>query len=43
MWENCLTAAIAEAEDEMNQASQIEQLSWEAVWEKDYSLAAQQK
>ena len=43
MWENCLIAAIAAAEDEMNQDSQIEQLSWEAVWEKDYSLAAQQK
>jgi hypothetical protein len=43
MWDTCLTAAIVEAEDEMNQDSQIEQLSWEAVWEKDYSLAAQKK
>jgi gas vesicle protein len=39
MWDTCLIAAIVAAEDEMNQDSQIKQLSWEAVWKKDYSLA----
>ncbi len=43
MWDTCLAAAIVEAEDEMNQDTQINQLSWEAVWEKDYSLAVQPK
>jgi hypothetical protein len=43
MWDACLAAAIVEAEDEMNQDTQITQLSWEAVWEKNYSLAEQTK
>jgi hypothetical protein len=43
MWDACLAAAIVEAEDEMNQDTQINQLSWEVVWKKDYSLAKQPK
>jgi hypothetical protein len=38
LWEICIATALIEAEAEMNQDSAIERLTWEQVFQRDYSL-----
>lgn len=38
VWEDCLSLAIVEAEDEMRQETKIEELSWQDVFEQRYLL-----
>lgn len=38
LWEDCISLAIVEAEDEMRQESGVKELSWQEVFEQLYSL-----
>jgi hypothetical protein len=38
VWEKCLSKAIVEAEADMNKKSAIRELSWDEVFNDDYSL-----
>ncbi len=38
MWDDCLSAAILDAEGEMNKASEISELSWKEVFEEEYRI-----
>jgi hypothetical protein len=38
VWEKCLSKAIVEAEADMNKKSAIRELSWDEVFNEDYSL-----
>lgn len=38
MWKECFQAATLEAEGEMNRDSEISELSWEEVFEKEYLI-----
>ena len=38
VWEDCISLAIVEAEDEMRQESSVKELSWQEVFEQPYSL-----
>ncbi|MDD2723723.1 MAG: DUF29 domain-containing protein [Methylovulum sp.] len=41
LWGACLSLAIVEAEDEMHQETNIAELSWEDVFERNYLLSSQ--
>jgi len=38
IWEDCVSMAIVEAEDEMRQDAIVGELSWQEVFEEQYSL-----
>ncbi|TAN76949.1 MAG: DUF29 domain-containing protein [Gallionella sp.] len=43
LWDDCLTSALVEAEDEMRQETLVEKLSWQEVFEQRYSLNTQNR
>jgi hypothetical protein len=38
MWDDCLNAAILDAEGEMNKLSEVSALSWQDVFEEEYKI-----
>jgi hypothetical protein len=38
LWDDCLKAALLEAEGEMNETPTVSELGWEEVFETEYSL-----